>query len=349
MRAVVRQREANAGLTARHVAIVSLAIAGLGAFDQVAAQRTSPGARSGHAMAYDPINRCVLVFGGVAAGANRYHDDLWSWNGSRWSLVAQWGVGDGPSGREDALLAFDGASQRLVLRGGRLSGAGSMRLLTDTWEWDGRTWAFRDSLSAGVRLHGNMAFDSASARVIMFGGVSTDRRELRSDGRAWDGSSWRLLLPPTLLDTVLDGGAAISGLGVLTVPVAITQGGSDGWAPTGVLRWSGSAWERLEARNAPRISPKVPVSPGPLPGSLVMFDGACCMTDRSPLTWVWQSGSWTRIAGPQPSKRRGANMVYDAARHRVVLFGGDSGTALLADLWEFDGARWTLVATGNPR
>jgi hypothetical protein len=34
-------------------------------------------------------------------------------------------------------------------------------------------------------------------------------------------------------------------------------------------------------------------------------------------------------------------MTYDAARQRVVLFGGDSGSSLLSDTWEWDGTNWT--------
>jgi len=34
-------------------------------------------------------------------------------------------------------------------------------------------------------------------------------------------------------------------------------------------------------------------------------------------------------------------MAYDAARNRVVLFGGKSSLSLLKDTWEWDGTNWT--------
>jgi hypothetical protein len=42
-------------------------------------------------------------------------------------------------------------------------------------------------------------------------------------------------------------------------------------------------------------------------------------------------------------------MGYDAARHRVVLFGGGAhGTDLFGDTWEWDGSAWSLVSSDGP-
>ena len=51
---------------------------------------------------------------------------------------------------------------------------------------------------------------------------------------------------------------------------------------------------------------------------------------------------WTQEQDIGPSARAGHAMAFDAARHRVVLFGGDSlGSAFLADTWAWDGQFWT--------
>jgi hypothetical protein len=36
-------------------------------------------------------------------------------------------------------------------------------------------------------------------------------------------------------------------------------------------------------------------------------------------------------------------MAYDAARSRLVLFGGYNGTENLNDTWEWDGTQWRCV------
>jgi hypothetical protein len=41
-------------------------------------------------------------------------------------------------------------------------------------------------------------------------------------------------------------------------------------------------------------------------------------------------------------------MAYDAARGRVVLFGGLVGATRVADTWEYDGTTWTKVEAGGP-
>jgi hypothetical protein len=53
-------------------------------------------------------------------------------------------------------------------------------------------------------------------------------------------------------------------------------------------------------------------------------------------------------SGPAPSSRAGA--TYDAARNRVVMFGGGTGSGPCnAELWEWDGSRWSQrFFTGGP-
>jgi hypothetical protein len=41
-------------------------------------------------------------------------------------------------------------------------------------------------------------------------------------------------------------------------------------------------------------------------------------------------------------------MVYDAARQRVVLFGGNQVVSGTNDTWEWDGSAWTQVADMGP-
>jgi len=72
-------------------------------------------------------------------------------------------------------------------------------------------------------------------------------------------------------------------------------------------------------------------------------------------TWIHYSAgnTWSPVkAGPSPSARTGAGLVYDATIARFVLFGGVSSTGFLGDTWTFDPTvnRWTeLSTTGAPR
>jgi hypothetical protein len=49
--------------------------------------------------------------------------------------------------------------------------------------------------------------------------------------------------------------------------------------------------------------------------------------------------------------RIGQGLAYDAARRRVVLFGGAAEGAgrSFGDLWEFDGRSWRQASAGTSR
>jgi hypothetical protein len=61
-------------------------------------------------------------------------------------------------------------------------------------------------------------------------------------------------------------------------------------------------------------------------------------------TWSWTGCTW-RILHPatSPPARHNADMIYDAATHNVVLFGGYDGQ-YLGDTWTWNGTTWTQLA-----
>jgi len=57
---------------------------------------------------------------------------------------------------------------------------------------------------------------------------------------------------------------------------------------------------------------------------------------------------WTQKQDVGPSPRGQHEMAYDAARKRVVLFGGANVLGRLNDTWEWDGRAWAEVADTGP-
>jgi hypothetical protein len=83
-------------------------------------------------------------------------------------------------------------------------------------------------------------------------------------------------------------------------------------------------------------------------GRVVLFAGAneYSREDFSD-TWEWDGAAWIeRTPATSPPLRFGHAMAYDAARGRVVLFGGYDLLAglALADTWEWDGNTWVEAA-----
>ena len=145
-----------------------------------------------HRAAYDPSAGRVLVFSGLRAGAEgaaRYRTSLWALEGGGWRQVAD----GGPWGRDDAQVAFDTRRGKLVLYGGRQVLADrSVRVLSDTWEWDGAACVRVDSAGPGQRTHAGMAYDEARGVTVLFGGFGAGD-SLRDDTWEWDGTRWTRL------------------------------------------------------------------------------------------------------------------------------------------------------------
>lgn len=69
-------------------------------------------------------------------------------------------------------------------------------------------------------------------------------------------------------------------------------------------------------------------------------------------TWTWDGVTWLQMATANPPRARANHaMAYDAARRKVVLFGGSyysTSVQYLGDTWEWDGSSWTAVSTTGP-
>jgi galactose oxidase-like protein len=91
-----------------------------------------PPARAYHAMAYDPIRREVVLFGGLDQH-HRYLGDTWVWDGSRWTLRTSL---RSPAPRQAAMMAYDAVGGRVLLFGGEDEVGGQ----NDTWGWNGKGW-----------------------------------------------------------------------------------------------------------------------------------------------------------------------------------------------------------------
>jgi hypothetical protein len=133
---------------------------------------TAPPTRYQPAMAYDPMRRVTVVFGGKAYGGGLLND-TWTWDGTTWASVAA----GGPPGRYEHAMAFDNRRRVMVMFGGSNDGGAE---LSDTWEWDGQSWSVRSFASrfglTGRRLH-QMWYEPSEERVIVFGGTWSRRND----------------------------------------------------------------------------------------------------------------------------------------------------------------------------
>jgi hypothetical protein len=172
------------------------------------APATSPSARVGQGMAFDAGRGVVVLFGGFDGRSHQYLNDTWEYDGAAWTarripnsppaglypamaydvargvVVAFGGFGgetweyNGRRWRQIAVESHPSGGGWLALDPGRgvsvLSAGYDPRdpRLSRFWEYNGgaRAWTQADTTSLPIGRAAPIAYDSASTRIVLFGG-----------------------------------------------------------------------------------------------------------------------------------------------------------------------------------
>jgi hypothetical protein len=186
-----------------------------------------PPRRAEASMAYDPVRRRVVLFGGYDLHDGRLVrlGDTWEWDGQVWRQVAA----VGPTPRHGAAMAYHAGMQRVVMFGG--NGASG-----ETWTWDGRHWTLVAGDVPG-RYNASMA-ESDDGQLLRFGGWDGTTRT--DDTWQLVGPRWRAMSTP--------GPSARNHATLIHDPVrrvTVLFGGHDGDSVFGDLwEWDGTRWTR---------------------------------------------------------------------------------------------------------
>src|SRR5262249_2609173 len=94
-----------------------------------------------------------------------------------------------PSPRAGVGLAFDAARGRVVLFGGYAISGETLVYYSDTWEWDGATWAPRATATGPSARSGHaMTYDATRQQVVLHGGSTSSG--LAGDTWTFAGGAW---------------------------------------------------------------------------------------------------------------------------------------------------------------
>jgi hypothetical protein len=152
----------------------------------------NPSARYYYAMAYDESRGKAVVFGGLDSSYSP-KEETWEWDGASWAKKTPGDPeGDGnPSARWGCAMAYDGAREKLVLFGGYDGTYWNW----ETWEWDGVSWSNKtpadpegDGNPSGRYMHA-MANESATGKIVLFGGTRDFSSGRNNDTWEWDGGA----------------------------------------------------------------------------------------------------------------------------------------------------------------
>lgn len=261
----------------------------------------------------------------------------------QWALQST----SGPSPRGYHGMVYDSCRGVVVLVGGQ----DASQTYGDTWEWNGSAWSLRSTTGPDVHRGHAMAFDANRCVTVLFGGNDGPGNYL-NDTWEWDGTTWTqkctggCMRPPTRHGAGMTFAAAQS--------VVVLFGGYSPGLLNDTWKWDGTTWMQVTTTSPP--SPRSWTAMAYDPGStrIVVRGGnlfpTTCGTNTDE-TWELDlstnPATWTQITTTtQPSPRHRPKMVYDAARTRMVLFGGtDNCTTPYNDTWEYSAGTWTFVAT----
>lgn len=207
------------------------------------------------------------------------------------------------------------------------------------------TWMRRAGPSG--RIWHRSAFDAAHGRTVIFGGY--DGQNNLGDTWAYDGRRWIDLAPATSPSARLGFGMAYDSLRARVV----VFGGDDGSAALNdTWEFDGATWTAISTAASPSARTEHAMAYSSGSAETVLFGGydanGLLRNDRwkyNGVTWVQQSGP----AASRPPARTSHAMAYDAARGRMVMFGGQNDVAAFSDTWEHDGNSWIAIpAAGTP-
>ncbi len=334
---------------------------------------TTPSPRESHALAYDPVYREVVLFGGIVSSGGSVSQETWTRDSSGWTrrLVAAPGA---MGGRYGHVMVYDERAQRVVLFGGRLQGGGLAS--AGMWEWDGAQWTARSSAQTPpARTNFAMVYARGALGVgqtVLAGGVLSNGAA-STDTWAWDGVTGQWQMVGTLPSPLTGHGMAYDSRD----NVIVAWGGrtSAGTAPSisqhrtlyrldsNLLGWT-------------QMLPGVGTWPAPRERHAMMFDGSTNTTvmiggiadDQNAgvlysEVWEWdnrlQQWSLRTSSGDAPPGIRRHGVAADTHRAEIVVFGGalsanTAGGGIASGRtqseWRFASprtSRWKTFAGGN--
>ena len=209
--------------------------------------------------------------------------------------------------------------------------------------WNGSQWNGVNVTSPPLpRVDACMALDVAHARVVLFGGYSTEHSIDLGDTWTWDGSVWLEAHPVHSPGRLHGAGIAYDSA---RQRVVLFGGVADSTALSATWEWDGADW----TQQAPTTSP-----PASLNDVAMTYDpdvAATVLFANDGTTWKWDGTDWTQLSPlVSPSPRSTGALAYDATNHDVVLFGGVDATdaSILSDTWAFARAAVPTITVLSP-
>jgi hypothetical protein len=295
----------------------------------------APSARAGHALAADPINGGLILYGGFVTpfGTAVPFGDAWRFDGTNWSPLPA-PLGGTPLTSPD----FANVNGDLVLFGRTGATPGVVHGL----RWTGSGWdEIYTSAQIETLFFSSYALDTVRNEVVRFGGRNFDVGTGPYQNETWifDGA-WQQRFPansPPVRSYARSTFDPVNGEVVLF-------GGSDGVNFLGdTWTWDGVDWQQHFPTNSPPAQYQATLVFDPSRNAVVLHGGV----GTSMSTWTWDGSDWTQIPTTSQTPALLGSLAFDAANN-VLCFYANNGSVGASTLWELQGNAWVQVDATAP-
>jgi hypothetical protein len=282
----------------------------------------NPGRLFGPKLIYREAANSVLLYGGNDP-AKVPVAEAWTYDGEDWHKLC----GPCPPGpRVGHGFVLDRKRGVAVLFGGNDGTAPS----NDIWELEAGVWSAASPAGTppSPRSGAYVAYDPVRARTVVFGGIDGGGKRL-NDVYEYDGASWHgPFKPATRPSPRQSSGSSATFVGAGGLAPAMREqvvifGGEvatkttvdDCWA------WDGAGWTRICTTCTGTARVGVALGHDPSTGRLVVVNG---WTGTAGIAGTIEAAglSWSQTT-TLPSMRDNSGLVFDVARDRFVLYGGN--------------------------
>ena len=278
-----------------------------------------PTARYLGAMAYDPADHYVLLFGGYGGSLD---SDTWSYANGVWTQLNPTGS---PEGRYTGSLVWDAADNYMLMFGGYdLTAA---QVLNSTWSYLNGTWTnVTPSVGPAPRWRQAMTYDPTDGYVVMFGGTNLAASTIYSDTWSWKAGVWTKLSPtgspPGRYRAQMVWDAADG--------YAVEFGGCTSSSCPDQSTWTyvNDTWTSVNPATKPTARVYYAFDYDAAQGYVLMYGGAetSGMNVGASDTWSFLNGTWTQLTsvGTAPPARGYVMTAFDQLDNYTLMWGGDN-------------------------
>ncbi len=297
---------------------------------------------------YEYVLSMTYVGGKLYAGLGTTAGDaeVWSWNGTSWTLIGGDSVNSGWTTGYEGVYSLTNDGTNIYAGLGLTAGD------NEVWKWDETSWTKigGDGLNGGFS-NTHVSVNSLSyGNGVLFAGLNSASTVLSAQAWTYDGSSWTRI-----------GGDYVNfswGFRGLRSVEVLQVSGDYLYAGTGVssagnaLIWQydGSKWKLVGGQGVDNSWPfdtfETVTSMSSLNGKLYVGLGSSANDAE---VWAYDGATWSKIGGD--SLNNGWTVNYEEVNSMAVLgdtlyagLGNGSGDA---EVWSWNGASWTKIGGDN--